>query len=91
MGSNKLFEIDLLTFFEEKIELVSCKDRSDFQYLPNLYNKIRTAANQLESRRHNLRAHQATLFVKVQPTFYQIIKEKFEGRWVTHVNIIIKK
>ena len=62
----KHFEIDHLAIKDEQVELISCKDRSSFRYLPNLYFKITSAYYWLYLYHKILNNLDGQLFVRVK-------------------------
>ncbi|MBD3190452.1 MAG: hypothetical protein GF308_07400 [Candidatus Heimdallarchaeota archaeon] len=85
----KFFEIDHLAFKDEEVLMISCKDRSNYQYLPSTYRKIRGAANHLEFRQQLLKISKGRLFIKVKTMYYKTLKERYEGIWTPNTRIII--
>ncbi|MHA1354428.1 MAG: hypothetical protein ACTSR1_04555, partial [Candidatus Heimdallarchaeota archaeon] len=75
----KHFEIDLIAFKDESVQLISCKDRSNFCYLPNLYSKIIFAYGQLYLNQKTLNNAKGKLHVRVKEEFLFTLKKKFKG------------
>ncbi|MGC9778107.1 MAG: hypothetical protein HZR80_02575 [Candidatus Heimdallarchaeota archaeon] len=87
---SKPFEVDHIAFKDNKITLVSCKDRSNISYEPELPHLIKEAANTLEFRKNLLNADKAVLYVKVNKTFRENQQNLFgEIPWVENVEIRI--
>ncbi len=88
---SKPFEVDHLAFKNNAITLVSCKDRRNISYEPDLPHLIREAANVLEFRKNLLNIDTAILYVKVNPNFFHNQQLLFGQKpWVKNVEIIIE-
>jgi len=75
----KHFEIDHLAFKDKTIQLISCKDRSSFRYLPNLYSKIIFAFGQLYLNQKTLYNAKGKLHIRVKKEFLFTLKKKFKA------------
>ena len=88
---SKPFEIDHIAFQNDKMILVSCKDRSNISYEPDLPHLIKEAANLLEFRKNLLNADKAILYVKVNKSFLESQQSLFGvTSWVDNVEIHIE-
>ncbi|MHA1640779.1 MAG: hypothetical protein ACTSXA_08760 [Candidatus Heimdallarchaeota archaeon] len=86
----KPFEIDHLAFKENKMIIVSCKDRSTISHESDLQQLIQEAANMIEYRKNLLGAEKGILYVKVAPQFHKRQQTLFgTSPWVKDVEIII--
>lgn len=77
--NGKHFEVDLLAIRDKEIELISCKDRSSFQYTPNLYSKIVFAFGWLILRRKSLKNVHGKLFIRVKKSILSNLECRFES------------
>ncbi len=84
----KHFEIDHIVFTDKRVEIISCKDRSNFNYTPNLYSKIVFAFGWLFLRRKTLKNVQGKLFIRVKPTILQKLHKRF-GTFHSQENSLI--
>ncbi|MBN1330504.1 MAG: hypothetical protein JXA54_13600 [Candidatus Heimdallarchaeota archaeon] len=88
---SKSFEVDHLAFKAGELVLISCKDRSDISYEPDLPHLIKEAANSLEFRKTLLRADKALLYIKVNPQYCTHQQTLFGTTpWVEDITIVIE-
>lgn len=74
----KHFEVDHLIFIDGNMLAASCKDRSTFQYEPNLYSKIRLAVGELGARHKIIESFKSQLYVKVKEEFLLSLQNIFQ-------------
>jgi hypothetical protein len=59
----KHFEVDHLLFKDGQMLMASCKDRSTFKSLPNLYSKVRLAFGELDLRQKIINARKGQMYI----------------------------
>ncbi|HUU78656.1 MAG TPA: nuclease-related domain-containing protein [candidate division Zixibacteria bacterium] len=74
----KHFEIDHLAIKNKKAILVSCKDRSNFQELSNLYSKIQFAYGWLFMYSKALNNVKGKLFIRVKEEYLEVLQERYK-------------
>jgi len=73
----KQFEVDHLIFREGEMQAISCKDRGTFQYLPNLYSKIRFAIGEISLHQKTINCQKSQLYIKAQEEFLPKLNSMF--------------
>jgi Holliday junction resolvase-like predicted endonuclease len=85
----KHFEVDHLIFKDGNMYIVSCKDRSSFQYLPNLYSKIRFAIGEIDFRRKTINCDKSQIYVKVKKGFLSKLKNVFQEYQTDKLSLMV--
>ncbi len=73
----KHFEVDHLIFKNGEMQAISCKDRGEFQYEPNLYSKIRFAIGEINLHQKTINCNKSQLYIKVKDDFLPNIDSMF--------------
>ena len=74
----KQFEIDHLAIKNNQVTLISCKDRSHFQELPNLYSKIAFAYGWVFLYSKALNNVKGKLFIRVKQEYLEVLQERYK-------------
>ncbi|MHA1186323.1 MAG: hypothetical protein ACTSSK_05535, partial [Candidatus Heimdallarchaeota archaeon] len=74
----KHFEVDHLIFRNGKMYIISCKDRSSFQNIPNLYSKIRFAIGELDIRQKIINCGKSQIYINVKEAFLSDLDVMFQ-------------
>lgn len=85
----KHFEIDHLAFKNGTMLTTSCKDRSNFQYTPNLYSKISFAFGQLALYRRIFNNTNGKLFVRVKKGNQKKLQKRYNNTSTADYSLII--
>ncbi len=84
----KHFEIDHLVFKNDSMEIISCKDRSHYQYIPNLYSKIALALGQVILYRRIFKKSNGQLFVRVKKSDQKELQKRFRNFFATNYSLV---